>query len=740
MNDLDTARECIRQINPAILSYEEWLASGMAFKAAGGSVEEFDAWSRRDAPRHRAGEPARKWKSFQGAGVGVGSLVKLCRDQGGNVTTKQDEGHELDWTATIGPATEAREDLRIVRSEWLEDLPLPAEPSGAWTGIEDLRRYLKALFGSDERVGYVVEAWQSEADGEGKRKWLPKRGVWDRTAGDLLELLASAQDLGAVLGDWNPEAGAWIRFNPLDGHGCADANVIAHRYALVESDSVSVERQHAIYQKLELPCAAIVHSGGRSLHAIVRIDAPDFKEYQKRVDFLYDVCKRNGLHIDRQNRNPSRLSRLPGATRNGKKQWLVATNTGKASWQEWHEWIAAVNDDLPDVQQLGDVWDNLPPLAETLIGGILRTGHKMLLTGPSKAGKSFLLMRLAIGIAEGVDWIGWKCRQGRVLYVNLELDPASALHRLKDLYAATGIAPANLASIDVWNLRGKAMPMTELAPKLIRRALKRRYAAIIIDPIYKVITGDENAADQMAKFCNQFDRVCAELGCAVIYCHHHSKGEQGQKRAHDRASGSGVFARDPDALLDLIELEIGDKRRTNISNRWECDAMGKVLDELATGWRDECPQDDAIVADKLARWAEANGHGDIIRASRPAAVDSARMATGWRVEGILREFPPFDAKRFFFRHPVHLPDSQDLLLDALAEGEKPPTRQREAIIDKQEAIKIRFETGMEALDTGEGVTMEAMMEYLGRQESAVRKQMRKFGYQQKHERIVPCED
>ena len=96
-----------------------------------------------------------------------------------------------------------------------------------------------------------------------------------------------------------------------------------------------------------------------------------------------------------------------------------------------------------------------------------------------------------------------------------------------------------IGNIDIWNLRGKSVPMDQLAPKLIRRAAKKNYIAIIIDPIYKVITGDENSADQMANFCNQFDKVCTELGCAVIYCHHHSKGAQGGKRSMDRASGSG---------------------------------------------------------------------------------------------------------------------------------------------------------------------------------------------------------
>lgn len=36
--------------------------------------------------------------------------------------------------------------------------------------------------------------------------------------GPLIEALSKCgDDLGAALGDYKPEAGAWIRFNPLDG-------------------------------------------------------------------------------------------------------------------------------------------------------------------------------------------------------------------------------------------------------------------------------------------------------------------------------------------------------------------------------------------------------------------------------------------------------------------------------------------------------------------------------------------
>ncbi len=721
--------EILQYVEPSLLTYQEWTNVGMALKQHGFTASDWEAWSLRDPARYHLGECAKKWDSFRGSPhpVSSGTIVQLALEQGWSPPGRKNESYELDWNSSIG----GRDDLVIIDRGWVEGKEL-AEPA-EWDPIGQLVRYLETLFEAAENVGYVTESW--EKDG----RYVPSKGAWDRTAGELIEQLNKCGgDVGAVLGDCKPEVGAWIRFNPLDGKGVKNENVTEYRYALVESDSMPIDQQNAIIRELELPVACLVHSGKKSLHAIVRVDAANYDEYRKRVDYLYEVCKKNGLVVDVQNKNPSRLSRMPGVMRDGHKQYLVDTNIGKESWKAWQEWIEGVNDDLPEPENMAAVWNSLPELSPSLIDGVLRQGHKMLLVGPSKAGKSYALIELCCAIAEGKNWLRWPCAQGRVLYVNLELDRASCLHRFKDVYTALGWSPAALSNIDIWNLRGKSVPMDKLAPKLIRRAAKKNYIAIVIDPIYKVITGDENSADQMAHFCNQFDRVCTDLGAAVIYCHHHSKGTQGQKRSMDRASGSGVFARDPDALLDMLELDVTDALRTQEENKAVCRACENALNALMTGWTNEVSQDERCLGGAMLtacqRLLTASDFANVCKAME-AGRDAVKRSTAWRIEGTLREFPRFDPVNAWFDYPVHRLDDVGSLKDISAEGEGQPwqkaTAKRKKNAEKQRNdTRDEFEAAISACSMDGKPTAKNLVEYFDGTKSAdtVYRWIKKYGY------------
>lgn len=719
MNDYNLT-EILEYIDPSTCSYQEWINVGMALKHEGYTVSDWDMWSMKDVNRYHSGECAKKWATFQGssAPVTAGTIIQMAKENGYHY---ENVSAELDWDSEIG----SKDELVVVDRNWLErsEIHIPEQ----WNPTEQIITYLETLFEPDENVGYVTESW--EHDG----KFLPSKGCYDRTAGQLIkELYQCKDDIGSVLGDYNSEVGAWIRFNPLDGKGVKNENVTEFRYALVESDTMDISAQKAIITELELPVAALVYSGKKSLHAIVKIDASTYEEYKKRVDYLYNVCNKNGLKLDIQNRNPSRLSRMPGIMRNGKKQYLLDTNIGKENWNEWREWIESVNDDLPDPESMADVWDNLPELAPPLIDGVLRQGHKMLIAGPSKAGKSYALIELCCAIAEGKKWLEWNCTQGRVMYVNLELDRASCLHRFKDVYTALGIAPDNLSNIDIWNLRGRSVPMDKLAPKLIRRASKKNYIAIIIDPIYKVITGDENSADQMAHFCNQFDKVCTELGCAVIYCHHHSKGAQGGKRSMDRASGSGVFARDPDALIDLVELELNDdilKQEKNKAVCKVCEGWLYKYDKLYHASQDDLCSETQMLA--LCREYLENDAYECVIEDVGKVRKEVESRSAWRIEGTLREFPKFAPVNLWFKYPVHNIDNIGVLKDIAVDDGMPTWKKnfakKKTDAERKTERKNSLETAFEACGIDDKVTVKAMAEYMGVTEKTVRNRLKEHG-------------
>ena len=725
----------LNYIDPATLSYEGWLSVGMALKHEGYTAADWDNWSQNDS-RYKKFECFKKWDTFNeeaGTIVTGATITQLAKENGWVSQSSYDSenAHELGWTDTID------RDYRVIDKDWIEGKEIH-EPT-IWNPVQEIIKYLETLFEAGENVGYVTKCYPKTDDETGEIvKWLPTKGAYDRTAGELIQLLQECNgDIGAVLGDYHEEAGAWVRFNPMDGKGAKNENVTDFRYALVESDSMPIDKQNAIYKELELPIAALVHSGNKSLHAIVKVDAKNYEEYRNRVDYLYKICQKNGIIVDTQNKNPSRLSRMPGFIRNGQKQFLVDTNIGKADWDEWYQYIEDLNDDLPDPEGLADSWDNLPELAPELIKGVLRQGHKMLIAGPSKAGKSFALIEMSIAIAEGKKWLGWDCTQGRVLYVNFELDRPSALHRFRDVYQAMGLAPQNINNIDIWNLRGKTVPMDKLAPKLIRRSLKKNYIAVIIDPIYKVLTGDENSADQMAHFTNQFDKVATELGSSVIYCHHHSKGSQGGKKSMDRASGSGVFARDPDALVDLVELEVSEELLTQRLNQAACEVYKQALQERNNNYYQQNVGLDDLLSPAQMRTHFEKGVPDVMdRAPYVDKLEEVRdkiqIATAWRVEGTLREFAKFKPVNMWFSHPVHALDESGVLADIQVEEANNHARARKAREGrkyKEETWEVKLqklETAYDALfDGSDPVTVKEMAEYLNVDEKTVRSHIKK---------------
>lgn len=181
-----------------------------------------------------------------------------------------------------------------------------------------------------------------------------------------------------------------------------------------------------------------------------------------------------------------------------------------------------------------DCKERQPPL----IDGIIRRGEVLNIIAPPKVAKTMLVYLLALMVANGRDWLGHKCTQGRVLLIDNELSDGESQHRMRAICEATGLSPNN---IDRWLLKGKQVYIDGI----VERLKSTNYDLIVLDCLYraKPLGTKENDNDWQAELFCLIDSICEETGAAWVNVHHSSKGNQADKAITDVGAGGGAMAR-----------------------------------------------------------------------------------------------------------------------------------------------------------------------------------------------------
>lgn len=288
--------------------------------------------------------------------------------------------------------------------------------------------------------------------------------------------------------------------------------------------------------------------------------------------------------------------------------------------------------------------------------GISRAmGELTLISAPPKAGKTMLMLQLALCMATGHEWLGFKPRPKNyavndgecydvtvngVLYVNLETNEELLAYHLQAMCEAMGLKkpPENLRIInlnenvdervkqgiddyilesslsDDYRMDGESD--SEFLERVYRKSLitvyddpsRARYTilenereydiidylenrnaggklrpkdiilflektlelmdcdrpcidTLIIDPFYLLYNGDENDIVQVCDCLKSIkEKLTYNYGLDgitrnVFLVHHHSKGNKVSTKSIDRSSGSNVFSRYCETIIDLIELD-----------------------------------------------------------------------------------------------------------------------------------------------------------------------------------------
>lgn len=395
------------------------------------------------------------------------------------------------------------------------DLPEPI-PDGT-------RLLLSTIFAPDEGVRIAKGAFNDEGkevpEDEGlvlpAKQWLERL---DKAGGDPNGIWTSSKG-----------AGVFITVNPMRVGGSRDADVTDFRHALLEWDHMELEEQWSVIHASNVPCAAIIYSAGKSVHAWVKIEAKDRQEYDERVRVLHAHFAH--YKPDEKNKNPSRFSRLPGAKRKDRRQQLLSLACGAPSWAEWHAGLQA--DGIGTVMTVDELegYDTTNDVNTLLGQRWLCKGGSCLLVGPSGVGKSSLAMQFAAGWAVGQSVFGIKpVRPLKVLVVQAENDEGDLAEQLNGVREGMGLDVFSSPPPETLDLLRKNLIFVrdtthtgQRFAEAIRLLIeKHRPDLVIFDPLLSFVGGDISKQEVCSQFLRGWLNPISEATGVAWLCVHHT--------------------------------------------------------------------------------------------------------------------------------------------------------------------------------------------------------------------------
>jgi RecA-family ATPase len=377
-------------------------------------------------------------------------------------------------------------------------------------------------FKDDDVICITNEAGQTD---EGK--WFPaSKGIF-LTRAEWITKFFGPGAVGAAKFA-GTESGAWIRINPFtpDDFTGTDGSVSAYRHVLVEFDKKAKDEQIAIFQQSNLPISLLVDSGGKSVHAWVRVDAETKEQWEQRRNEVYEYLSDH--EPDPQNKNPSRWSRLGGVLRGENEQRIVAFKIGALDWDEFLAWREG--QDFPE-EVSTDTLENYDtkhdPNHVVGHGRYLCRGGSLLVTGQSGIGKSSFVMQMAASWAIGRELFGIPViRPLRIAVVQAECDIGDLAEAYQGVSSGMRLSAdekvlcrANLKFFTEASKTGK--DFVDLCRKIITR---HKLDVLVADPLLSYVGGDLSKQEVCSHFLrNLVQPVLQETGCIMVFIHHEGK-------------------------------------------------------------------------------------------------------------------------------------------------------------------------------------------------------------------------
>jgi AAA domain len=180
----------------------------------------------------------------------------------------------------------------------------------------------------------------------------------------------------------------------------------------------------------------------------------------------------------------------------------------------------------------------LDPTRNCLVQGFIPREGIVVVWGPPKCGKSFLVFDLTVHVALGLVYRGRRVVQGSVVYIACEGERGFRARVEAFRQAHKGDAPIDPPFYLLTTRLDLAGDVDELIQEIAAQIGDAdTCAAIVVDTLNRSLNGSESSDEDMGAYIRAADQLRERFRCAVIIIHHCGV-EKGRPRGHTSLAGA----------------------------------------------------------------------------------------------------------------------------------------------------------------------------------------------------------
>ncbi len=207
---------------------------------------------------------------------------------------------------------------------------------------------------------------------------------------------------------------------------------------------------------------------------------------------------------------------------------------------------------MAEPMELGEFLKFQPVMPDIIVSnGIMYTGSRVIIYGKYKSLKSMLAARFALAVSKGDKWLGFDTKAGGIdtMYLQLEIPTPMLQERIKkmSLLPSANIKPQKLW---IWTVHSLKIDTDEGFKQVDEMLTKYKPKVLIIDPIYKIVSGDLLSTVHIQKLVDWIDMLVEKHQLSILMVHHTRKGAY-EEWGSDDMLGSVIFSAWADTIIKI---------------------------------------------------------------------------------------------------------------------------------------------------------------------------------------------